>query len=187
MILKNFVTLSQIVTKDKNPTKWKSLGGSFVTEKSAKLSFKIPELTTSKLVTWTCHIDETSDIKKVPYDMILGLNFLIELGFVLDFEAKTIKWGDSCMEMLPQGMVTNTQKFKNQYHLSQESTVLQKAEERQSRILDANYTKVELDDYVTSLDHLDSSEKTELLGTLKQYPTLFGGGLGALNIEPIHL
>ena len=123
MILKNFVTLSQIVTKDKNPTKWKSLGGSFVTEKSAKLSFKIPELTTSKLVTWTCHIDETSDIKKVPYDMILGLDFLIELGFVLDFEAKTIKWGDSCMEMLPQGMVTSHEHSKVRKSVSSEPGV----------------------------------------------------------------
>ena len=67
--LKNFVTLGQIVTKNKRPITWKSLGGSFVTKKSAKLSFKIPELSTSKLVTWTCHIDETSDVKKVlPYD-----------------------------------------------------------------------------------------------------------------------
>jgi transposase InsO family protein len=187
MILKNFVTLSQLVTKNKRPTTWKTLSGSLVTEKSAKLTFKIPELSTSKVVTWTCHVDETSERDQVPYDMILGLDFLIEMGFSLDFDSKTIKWGESRMEMLPQGTVTNYKKFNWQYQLSQESTVLQRAEERQSRILDANYSKVEMTEYVNSLDHLDPSEKNELLNTLNQYPTLFGGGLGALQIEPIHL
>ena len=187
MILKNFVTLSQVVTKNKRPTTWTTLSGTLVTEKSAKLTFKIPELSSNKKVTWTCHVDEVSERDQVPYDMILGLDFLVEMGFVLDFEAKTIKWGESRMEMLPKGTVTNQYKFDTMYQLSQESTVLQRAEERQSRILDANYSKVEMNEYVETLDHLDSNEKKELLATLNQYPTLFGGGLGALKIEPIHL
>lgn len=187
MILKNFVTLSQLVTKDKKPSTWKTLSGSLLTEKSAKLTFKIKELLTSNVMTWTCHVDETSERDQVPYDMILGLNFLIEMGFSLDFDSKTIKWGKSHMEMLLQGTVTNYNKLNWQYQLSQESTVLQRAEEWQSRILDANYSKVEMNEYVNLLDHLDSSEKGKLLTTLHQYPTLFGGGLGALRIEPIHL
>jgi hypothetical protein len=65
--------------------------------------------------------------------------------------------------------------------------VLQKAEERQSRILDADYSKVEMEEYVSSLDHLDSNEQIELLATLEKFPSLFGGGLGSLNIEPIRL
>ena len=153
MVLKNLVTLSQLITKEKKPVTWKTLSGSLVTEKSAKLKFKIPELSTSKTITWTCHVDETSDRDKVPYDMILGLDFLIEMGFLLDFETKTIKWGESRMEMLPFGTVTNKTKFEIQYQLSNEPTVLQKAEERQSRILDANYSKVDMEEYVQSLNH----------------------------------
>ena len=42
-----------------------------------------------------------------------------------------------------------------------------------------------MEEYVQSLDHLDSREKSELLAILNNYPTLFGGGLGALKIEPI--
>ena len=41
--------------------------------------------------------------------------------------------------------------------------------------------------YVDSLDHLELTQKKELLATLKQFPTLFGGGLGELNIDPIRL
>ena len=91
------------------------------------------------------------------------------------------------MEMLPKGMVTNPEQSVLQYQLSQESTILKQAEERQARILDADYSKVEIDTYVDSLDHLDSVQKKDLLATLQQFPTLFGGGLGKLHIEPIQL
>jgi hypothetical protein len=71
--------------------------------------------------------------------------------------------------------------------MTQEPTVLKQAEERQARILDADYSKVELTDFVDSLGHLNPEEKRKLVTTLDQFPTLFGGGLGALDIEPIHL
>ena len=71
--------------------------------------------------------------------------------------------------------------------MSQEPSILQKAEERQARILDADYSKVEMNDYIDTLDHLDSTQKETLLSTLKQFTELFGGGLGRLNIDPIHL
>ena len=67
------------------------------------------------------------------------------------------------------------------------SQLLQDAEDRQSKILDADYSKVDLDDYIGSLKHLKSIEQQGLLKTLEQFPTLFGGGLGKLNIEPIRL
>ena len=50
-----------------------------------------------------------------------------------------------------------------------------------------DYSKVEMNLYIDSLDHLDSNEKMELLNNLNQFPTLFGGGLGKLLIEPIRL
>ena len=64
------------------------------------------------------------------------------------------------------------------YIMSQEPGMLQKAEERQARILDADYSKIEMDEYIQTLDHLDSSQKELLLSTLKQFSQLFGGGLG---------
>ena len=80
------------------------------------------------------------------------------------------------MEMLPKGMVTDRQQSDLLYQLSQESPILKQAEEWQARILDTDYSKVEMESYVDSLIHLDSSEKRELLATLNQFPTLFGGG-----------
>jgi hypothetical protein len=58
---------------------------------------------------------------------------------------------------------------------------------KQNRILDAEYRKVEVDPFVEELKHLTMDEKQILGNTLKKFPTLFGGGLGMLNIKPIKL
>jgi hypothetical protein len=55
------------------------------------------------------------------------------------------------------------------------------------RILYADYRKAEVDPFVEELKHLTMDE-TQILGqTLKKFPTLFGGGLGMLNIKPVKL
>jgi hypothetical protein len=73
------------------------------------------------------------------------------------------------------------------YHAANEPDILQEAEKRQNRILDADYLKVEVDPFVDELKHLTMDEKQILGNTLKNFPTLFGGGLGMLNIKPVKL
>jgi hypothetical protein len=45
------------------------------------------------------------------------------------------------------------------YHAADEPDILQEAEKRQHRILDADYRKVEVDAYVQELAHLTKYEK----------------------------
>jgi hypothetical protein len=73
------------------------------------------------------------------------------------------------------------------YHAANEPDILQAAEKRQNRILDADYRKVEVDTFVEELKHLKMDEKQILGQTLKKFPTLFGGRLGMLNIKPVRL
>ena len=72
--------------------------------------------------------------------------------------------------------------------MSQESTGIKAAEERQAKRLDADYSK-DWDERACRITRLldRRPKKSELLQALKSYPTLFGGGLGKLNIEPIRL
>jgi hypothetical protein len=100
IVLMDMVMLSQV--KERKPTTWQTMSGSLVTNKIAQLVFKLPELSTSKQITWPCHVDETSKREKVPYDLILGLDFLSELKFVLNFESRTIQWEDHEAEMRPK-------------------------------------------------------------------------------------
>jgi hypothetical protein len=73
------------------------------------------------------------------------------------------------------------------YNAANEPYILQEAEKRQNHILDADYRKVELNHFVQELEHLNEDEKKTLGNTLKKFPTLFGGGLGMLNIKPVRL
>ena len=58
--------------------------------------------------------------------------------------------------------------------------ILKETEEQVKKILDSDYSKVDINEMVNGLDiHWDS--KRELKKTLKKFPTLFGGGLGELK------
>jgi len=116
-----------------------------------------------------------------------GPDLLTKLKMVLDFEKRTLRWGDSEVEMKERGAVTDTNALQLLYEMIQESPVSKAAEEQQAKILDADYSKIEMSEHVKSLGHLNADQKSELLQALKNYPTLFGGGLGKLNIEPIRL
>ena len=64
------------------------------------------------------------------------------------------------------------------------SPILQTEEKRQGKLLDVNYTKVDIDDMVKALD-IPRETKRKLTAKLKKFKTLFRGGLGKLDIEPI--
>ena len=72
------------------------------------------------------------------------------------------------------------------YDLHVNSPILQMEEKRQGKLLDANYTKVDIDDMVKDLD-VPRETKRKLTAKLKKFKTLFGGGLGKLDIEPINI
>ena len=59
-------------------------------------------------------------------------------------------------------------------------------EQRQGRILDANYIKVNIDVMVDELS-IKRSSKRAPMSTLKKYPNLFGDGLGLLDMEPVSI
>ena len=188
IILSNYVTLSQISSSEKlGTTTWTTMGGEFTTNKMANVNFRIPEFSTSKSIVWPCHVDESRAPKNTPYDLILGLDFLSTLGFVLDFEKGKLRWGEVEVEMNEKGVIKDEYARETIHAMATSPSHLQEAEARQAKILDADYSKVEIDDYIESLDYLDQSQKGDLLRTLKKFPVLFGGGLGRLNIKPIHL
>jgi hypothetical protein len=56
------------------------------------------------------------------------------------------------------------------------------------KILDADYSAVDLADHCNGLKHLDLEANFYLFNSLSKYPELFSGGLGkAKGIKPIHL
>jgi hypothetical protein len=73
------------------------------------------------------------------------------------------------------------------YHAENEPYILKEAGKRQHLVLDADYRKIGVDTFVQELSHLTEDEKQVLGQTLKEFPTLLGGGLGMLNIKSVWL
>jgi hypothetical protein len=174
-------------TNTKKKTKWKTLGVTFTTNYEYLLDFKFPEISTSKVVNWQAHVDNKNSSKEVAYDMIMGVYLIASIVITVDCEQRCIRWGGTEIPLKTRATLNDNEILHMLYHAANEPDILQEAEKRQNLILDADYRKVELDPYVQELSHLTKEEKKVLGETLKKFPTLFGGGLGMLNIKPVKL
>jgi hypothetical protein len=57
LLLCNFVARGRAKGYKHQPTKWSTLGSSFVTNRKALVDFKFPKLSSSKTITWIIHVD----------------------------------------------------------------------------------------------------------------------------------
>ena len=76
--------------------------GSITTNIKVKRYFTLPELSTTKTVTWNCHVDESA---KGRYDMILGRDFWTDLILDLKFSEHVIESDDGYLKGLTAPMV----------------------------------------------------------------------------------
>ena len=186
ILLRQFVRKGRAKSYKGKTTSWNTLGGQFKTKQRALVDFSFPELDPGKKVTWICHVDATHDRENALYDMIIGMDLMTEIGLYINTENKTIYWGGHTAPLKERGALQNDVILDGIYAMSV-NPVLQEAEERQARILDADYSKVDISDYCRELQYLSVEEQQMLANVLNQFPTLFGGGLGRLNIRPIDL
>ena len=151
------------------------------------MDIKFPELDSNKKVTWACHVDDHTTPSTSAYDMIIGMDLMTNIGIYVDTEDKVIHWEGAHVPLKNHGALQDPAFKDALYHMSKEAPVLQDTEQRQKRILDADYSKVDIEEYVNSREHLSDHEKKQLLDVLNSHPTLFGGGLGVINIKPVKL
>ena len=79
--------MSKLKTKEAEKTTWGTQSGKLTTSKKAKVDFCLPELSATKIVTWKCHVDESTNGR---YDIILGRDLLTALGPYLKFSTNVI-------------------------------------------------------------------------------------------------
>jgi hypothetical protein len=70
--------------------------------------------------------------------------------------------------------------------LQQTKTMLN-SENCQKRILDANYTPINIEEFTNGQDHLSNLEKEMLMKLLQANSTLFEVGLGTIKMDPVLL
>ena len=88
--------------------------------------------------------------------MIIGTDLLLALQMDLKFNNQTIVWDD-----LTAPMQTGKDQDQNEiaYVLAIEAPILKIAEERQNRILGANYLAIDLDEKVNAMEALNAHQK----------------------------
>ena len=59
---------------------WETQAGKFTTSKKVKIDFFLSELSATKIVTWKCYLDKSTNGR---YDMILGRDLLTASGLDL--------------------------------------------------------------------------------------------------------
>jgi transposase InsO family protein len=187
ILLKHFVQPGTPKVYKGQNTKWKTMGGNFVTRQQRQIQFRLTEFNTSKIVTWPCHIDETTPRKNAQYDMIIGTDLMTELGIDINFSTNKMSWEGVDIPMRPKNQITDRTVATALYHMVMEAPILKQAEQRQQRILDADYAATDVAEYTKNLEHLNTEQKDKLYRLLNEYPGLFKGGLGTLNVPPIHL
>jgi hypothetical protein len=96
---------------------------------------------------------------------------------------KTVEWEGHAISLKERGELQNHEALNYIYHTVNAPSVIMEAEERQSRILDANYEAVNVKEYVNEIKHLSDEEKSALTKVLQRHPKLLGGGLGILNMS----
>ena len=97
--------------------------------RAANMKFKLIEFSDSKIVTFKCMVDSTSD-RQQPYDIILGLDFLFAMGIDLCFSRRTITWGDTVKEMQPLvGQLLDPEMSEVIYFMHTQSPLLKEMED----------------------------------------------------------
>jgi hypothetical protein len=159
IILREFVGKGRNRKNTKKRTKWKKIGGTFTTNYESLLDFKFPELSTSKAVTWQAHVDDKASSKEAAYDMIMGMDLMTYIGITVDCEQRCIRCGGTYIPLKTRATLNNDEILHILYNAANEPYILQEAEKRHNRILDAEYHKVEVDPFVEELKHLTMDEK----------------------------
>ena len=119
--------------------------------------------------------------------MIIGADLLSELGIEVNFNTRRIIWEGIEILMKEKHIISDVWNAKDIYCQSIEPTVLKEAEATQKRILEADYSALDLDDYAHKETHLSKEQEEKLICSMPKYPKLFRGGLGVLKVPPVHL
>ena len=126
----------------------------------ASVGFKMVEFKSQKnnTIEYKFQVDERSDPRKQLYDVIIGNDLLWNMGVNILSKEQQIKWNEDKVPLKSIGAVHDRDMCSMLYSMHTDSPLLQEAEERQNKMLDCNYSKMDIDAIVSSLD-IDGNNK----------------------------
>ena len=101
------------------PIKWKTMGGSFITQRKALIELTLPEFSTSKTIPVKVHVDDRTNPVEAQYDMIIGTDLMEKLKIDLTFSKQIITWDNVSIPMKERGTITNRDNTQTLYEVQQ--------------------------------------------------------------------
>jgi hypothetical protein len=173
------------------PQLWNTLNGIFQTRHKAWMELNFFEYSDSKRYHVEPDVVEYNKDNKPQYDLILGTVTMKEFGIILNFRDKMIIIDEI---ILPMRNINNLQgssilqALRHNHSLAMEPHSTQDATKHATRILDAKYSKADLQSVVRdNCKHLSADQQKKLLQLLKKYESLFDGTLGDWKTKPVSL
>jgi hypothetical protein len=134
------------------------------------------------------------DIEFKNYDVTIGHDLITSLQPDVKGSHMSIKWDDAAIPW------RNVDSAVEDIHLAEDNQSYHPVEQEMNRmneILDAKYSKADLNEVAESADHLTAGEQQKPLALLKKHEDLFDGTLGTFigaphdvklkdNVEPHH-
>ncbi len=126
---------------------------------------------------------------KLQYDLILGTVTMKKFGIILNFRDKMIIIDEIILLVRNINNLQGSsilQALKHNHSLAMEPQSTQDATKGATRILDAKYSKADLQSVVRdNCKHLSVDQQKKLLQLLKKYELLFDGTLGDWKKKPV--
>ena len=184
IVLKKFTHKKQRTKlQEEDKVCYTTYGGKFESTKTATLPLRLVEFG-EETFSHEFQVDFQETGGK--YDMIIGSDIMEEQGIDILYSEHCIIRDGVCIPLKLQGELSDGRYCERLFNMHTDFPILQQMEERQGHILDANYSKVDINKMVDGLD-IQRSSKRALKFTLKKFPKLFDCGLGKLDMEPVSI
>jgi hypothetical protein len=86
----NQYLVKTLIATNEHRTKWTTKAGNFSTHRKCEITFTLPALHKHRQITWNCNVDE-SNAKSISYDLIIGRDFMHEIGIDICFSADEVR------------------------------------------------------------------------------------------------
>jgi len=187
LVLGRFLNPDQVLPEPTGHTRWQTLAGVFTTHHLARFDFQLPEFSRNKTISRICHVESKIKPDAAPYDIIIGTDLMAHIGLDISFSRNRIEWEGNEIPLIRSHTLRNHAFAQLTYERIIEAPAVHAAEDRQERILDADYAAKDLDEVTSNLTRISREEQSKLAILLKRTPQLFSGGLGRLHIPPVTL
>ena len=159
---------------------WMTKGGIFTTKAKCLVPMILPDFTRQTRVEFDCHVDPTQKSHNTNYDIILGKDFMQELGIDILNSSLTLRWDGIEIPMREFGELRKPVDAIDSFLLDIDRTsdATNDMQNRVTRILDAKYEKADLAQLCRNQPHLTTKEQDMLHTLFAKYEHLFDGTLG---------